>query len=276
MSQWVALDHARDLRGPTLGVVEAGVPPGVHRVRTGEVELVPDEGNPSGWMVVVNGLESSYVDLGDPTWLEFEYVRWMGDVIDLIAEKGRPLRVAHLGGGGCTLPRYVSATRPGSRQLVVELDPDLLDLVRVAFRLDDLPGLELRAGDALECLAAEPGSSYDVVVRDAFDIDTVPSHLTTPEFLAEVRRVLAPGGTYLANVPAGADLHAARAEAMVAATVLPEVLLLVDPGQLRGRRFGNVVLVATDGTPPVELLSRRLAGGSAPARVTRPEDLAAR
>jgi spermidine synthase len=36
----------------------------------------------------------------------------------------------HLGGGALTLPRYLAHTRPGSRQLVAEVDDALTDLVR--------------------------------------------------------------------------------------------------------------------------------------------------
>jgi spermidine synthase len=240
---------------------------GRHRVRSGVVELVPDEANPAGWLVLVNGLQGSYVDLDDPTWLEFEYVRWMGDVLDLAALPGAPLRVAHLGGGGCTLPRYVAATRPGSPQLVLEIDPDLLALVTAAFGLAALPGLRLAAADARAGLAAEPEASYDAVVRDTFEVDAVPAHLATPGFLAEVARALDAGGVYVANVPAGTDLEAARAEAAVAAGAFAHVVLLVDPVHLRGRRFGNVVLAASRRPLPLEALSRRLAGGISRARI---------
>jgi len=240
---------------------------GRHPVRSGIVDLVPDEANPAGWLVVVNGLDASYVDLDDPTWLEFEYVRWIGDVLDLAALPGAPLRVAHLGGGGCTLPRYVAATRPGSAQLVLEIDPDLLALAAAAFGLAAVPGLRLAAADARAGLAAEPDAAFDAVVRDTFEVDEVPAHLAGPGFLAEVARALDAGGIYLANVPAGADLAAAHGEAAAAAETFDHVALLVDPVHLRGRRFGNVVLAASRRPLPIEALSRRLAGGIARARI---------
>src|SRR5687768_17980560 len=81
-------------------------------------------------MLLVEGTPQSHVDLDDPSHLEFEYVRRMGHVLDLAAEEGRPIDVVHLGGGALTLPRYVAATRPGSRQRVVELDEPLTALLR--------------------------------------------------------------------------------------------------------------------------------------------------
>jgi spermidine synthase len=161
----------------------------------------------------------------------------------------------------------VAATRPGSPQLVLEIDPDLLDLADAAFGLSALPGLRLAAADARAGLAAEPDGTFDAVVRDTFEVDEVPSHLAGPGFLAEVDRALDPAGVYLANVPAGVDLAAAQGEAADAAELFDHVALLVDPVHLRGRRFGNVVLAASHRPLPLEALSRRLAGGIARARV---------
>ena len=86
------------------------------------VELHRDPGDPTGVTVVINGVPSSHLDLADPSRLEFEYMQQMAAVIDRLGEPGEPLRVIHLGAAGCTLARYVQATRPGSRQLAVELD----------------------------------------------------------------------------------------------------------------------------------------------------------
>ena len=42
------------------------------------------------------------------------------DVLDALP--AGPLAVTHVGGGGCTLARYLAATRPGSSQIVLEPD----------------------------------------------------------------------------------------------------------------------------------------------------------
>src|SRR5690242_15338252 len=94
----------------------------VTAVGTGLAELVPDRDRGTAWTLLLDGAPQSYVDLADPAYLEFEYVRRMAAAIDLIAPPGQPLRALHLGGGGLTLPRYVAATRPGSPQRAVEID----------------------------------------------------------------------------------------------------------------------------------------------------------
>ncbi len=266
---------------------------GEHQVSTGTARLVPDPDDARGWLVVINGAQSSYVHLDDPTRLEFEYVRWIGDILDVVDTShpggirqstasrtgagqlaAGPLRVAHLGGAGCTLPRYVAATRPGSRQVVFEVDAALVELVREAFGIRRDAGIRLRVADARAGLASLPDGSQDVVVRDVFTGREVPRHLTTAEFDAEVGRVLAPTGLYIANVADRTEQHVARAEAVTLRTIFRHVALVAEPSQLRGRRYGNVILLASDATLPLDQVARRLASGPVRARVVRPERVA--
>jgi spermidine synthase len=250
---------------------------GTHSITTGEAELLADRDDPDGWILVVNGVPSSYVHLSDPTRLEFEYVRWIGDVLDLLdapLEAPAPLRVAHLGGAGCTLARYVMATRPGSRQLVFEHDAKLVELVRQAFGLRRERGLRIRVDDARAGLSTLWDGSHDVVIRDAFVADKVPDHLTTLEFCREVARVLAPHGVYVANVADRTEQRHARAEAATLREVFREVALVAEPSQLRGRRYGNVLLIASNAPLPLDALTRRLASGAIRARVVPPERVA--
>jgi len=236
-------------------------------VDTGRADLVPDDDGRRGWTLVVNGVPSSHVDLDDPTRLDFEYVRWFGDALDVWAPDGDPLRVVHLGGAGCTVARYVAATRPGSRQVVVDVDAAVIDLARRAFGLRSSPRLRLRVGDGRAALGDLVEHGYEVVVRDAFAGASVPRHLITLEFLEQVRRVLTPAGLYLANVADDPHLAVARAEAATALAAFREVALVAEPGHLHGRRYGNVVLAAADGPLPWAALGRRLASGAVRARM---------
>ena len=104
----------------------------VHRqVRLGGAELVPDIDRTDAWLLFVDGVPQSGVDLADPAYLEFEYIRRMGHVVDLAFPPGAPVHALHLGGGALTLPRYIAHTRPGSRQLVAEVDDALTELVNI-------------------------------------------------------------------------------------------------------------------------------------------------
>lgn len=249
------------------------LPPGPTEVEGGTAELLADADRDGSWMLLVNGTPQSHVDLDDPTHLEFEYVRRMGHVLDLAAEPGAAIDVAHLGGGALTLPRYVAATRPGSRQRVVEIDQPLTDLVREHLPLPRGARVRVRADDARVGLAALRTASADVVVCDVFAGARTPAHLTSREFAAEAHRVLRPGGVYTANVADGPPLRFARAQVATLRSVFRHVCLLAEPGTMRGRRFGNLVAVASDAELPVDGYVRRCARDPMPARVVHGADL---
>ncbi|MEV6690871.1 fused MFS/spermidine synthase [Micromonospora sp. NPDC051196] len=243
------------------------------QVDTGLAELTPDPDRPGSWTLSLDGAPQSHVDLTDPTHLEFEYVRRLAAALDLIAPTGTPLRVLHLGGGALTLPRYVAATRSGSTQRVIEVDGALVDLVRRALPWRADPRLKVRVDDARAALAGARDASYDVVVADVFAGARTPARLTSVEYAAEVARVLRPGGWYLANLADGPPLRYARGQVATVRTVLPRACLVTDAAVLRGRRYGNLVLVAGRQEPPVAELTRRAAGDWFPGRVLAGTDL---
>lgn len=246
---------------------------GEHEIDTGRVDIIAESQTEQQWLVIVNGVPSSYVDLTDATRLEFEYTRWIGDLIDLHTAPGEPLHATHLGGAGCSLARYVAATRPGSRQIVFEYDARLATLMRQAFALRAEPGLRLRVGDARAGIAGLAPASTDVIVRDAFLGNQVPPHLRTVEFLTDVVRVLTPGGFYVSNIADGTHQRQARTEAATALEVFEEVLLIAEPAHFRGRQYGyrNVLLVASRQLLPEPELTRRLASGSVRGRLVPTE-----
>jgi hypothetical protein len=94
------------------------------------IEVLGDLDRRASWMLLADGVPQSHVDLDDPRYLGFEYVRRLGHLVDLAAPAGQPIRVLHLGGGALTLARYVAATRPGSAQLAVDNDAELVAIVR--------------------------------------------------------------------------------------------------------------------------------------------------
>jgi spermidine synthase len=250
------------------------VPPGPTPVDGGTAELLGDADRDGSWVLMVDGTPQSHVDLEDPSHLEFEYVRRMGHVLDLAGEEGAPIDVVHLGGGALTLPRYVAVTRPGSRQRVVEIDQQLTDLVRAHLPLPRGARIRVRAADARAGLEALPTRSADVVVSDVFAGARTPAHLTSVECAEQARRVLRPGGVYAANVADGPPLRFARVQTATLRAVFAHVCLLAEPGTLRGRRFGNLVAVASDAELPIRALVRRCAADPMPSRVVDGADLA--
>ncbi len=210
-------------------------------------------------------------------------MRRLGHLADLAAPPGQPLRVLHLGGGGLTLARYVAATRPGSSQLAVESDAALVALVRRWLPLDQparrdggrtgAGRVRIRVGDARAVLEQMPAASFDLVVADLFAGARTPAHLTSVEFAAAAARVLTPAGCYAVNVADGPPLGYARAQVATAGSVFAQVCLIADPGVLRGRRFGNLVLAAAQDELPLARLARRAAGDPFPGRLVHGADL---
>ncbi|MFD4970816.1 spermidine synthase [Streptomyces sp. NPDC058424] len=255
------MGRSRSPRG--RGAVEAAT----EQVDGGLAQLIPDRERARGWTLLIDGAPQSYVDLDDPAYLSFEYQRRLGHVIDLAAPAGRPVHAVHLGGGAFTLARYVAATRPRSTQQVVERDAALVQLVRRELPLDSGARLRVRSVDAREGLAKVPDGWADLVIADVFSGARTPAHLTSTEFLDGVRRALRPGGVYAANLADGPPLTHLRGQIATAAARFTQLALVADPTVLRGRRFGNAVLVASDLPLPVAELTRRAATDPHPGRV---------
>ncbi|MEU6092455.1 fused MFS/spermidine synthase [Streptomyces sp. NPDC047085] len=233
----------------------------------GTAKLMPDVDRERAWLLTVDGAPQSYVDLDDPAYLEFEYARRLGYVLDTVAEEGRPLDVLHLGGGALTMPRYVAATRPGSRQDVVEADRGLLELVAEHLPLPQGSGVALHSADARAWLEAASDDSADVLIADVFGGSRIPAHVTSLAFAGEAERVLRPDGVYLANLADAAPFGFLRSQLANFAAVFEELALIAEPGVLRGRRFGNAVLVASHRPLDTATLARRTAADVFPARV---------
>lgn len=222
------------------------------------------------WQLVVDGTPQSEVNLDDPTELAFGYIRHMGHVLDLAFPPRQPITALHLGAGALTLPRFVEATRPRSRQQVIELERDLVDFVRTVAPLPPHASIRMRYGDArdqLERLPAGLRGAVDVVVVDVFAGAQTPAHVTTAEFYDSVRDLLSPGGVVLANVADGGELAFARRQAATLREGIGAVTLIADPGVLKGRRFGNIVVAATAQVPDWPGLARLAAAGFPPASV---------
>jgi spermidine synthase len=205
-----------------------------------------DDQRPGGRSLYLDTLRHSYVDLTDPTHLEFGYTQIFGDVIDTMAPAGQPLDALHIGGAGFTMPRYLDATRPGSRNVVLEIDPTLVEIAQ-----DDLglelphPAIDVVVGDARLTLGRQPAGRWDLVIGDAFGGLAVPWHLTTREFVTQIRDVLRADGIYVLNVIDYPPLAFARAEAATLDAVFDHVALIAVPARVAGDEGGNLILVAS-------------------------------
>lgn len=231
-------------------------------VDTGVLTLQRDADAANAWFVDLDGRRQSHVDLEEPARLLLAYVRRMGHVLDLLPPAGDPLDAVHLGAGGLTLPRYIAATRPGSRQRVFEVDAALAEAVREALPLHPRWRIRVRICDALDGLRALRDDSADVVIGDAFRDGLIPEHLVVADALTEIGRVLRPSGTYLVNV---LDPLVARRTIAALREEFRTVVAVLDAA--RRASGGNVVVVATNADLALPELRSRLAADPRPGRL---------
>ena len=225
-------------------------------------------------MVRAGGADQSWIDPEDPTRLEFDYMQRIADHLDVHRPAGERMRVIHLGGAGMCLARYVATTRPTSPQIVCEPDAELTAEVRRKAPLPARSGIKVRPVDGRSGLAAMREDFADVVILDAFDGARVPGDLVTVEFFAEVSRILHSDGIEVANLADSAPLTWTKRVARSAEEVFTNVCLAAESATLKGRRYGNVVLAASNGPLHEEELARRCSGAPFPFRLITGDALA--
>jgi spermidine synthase len=218
-----------------------------------------DPARTGGRLLLLNSARHSFVDLADHRYLEFAYAQWMGAFIDVYRPAGQALRALHIGGGGFTLPRYLDATRPGSFSRVLELDGGLVALDQAELGVVPGPNLDIVVGDARISLAKQSSADVDLVIGDAFGHLAVPWHLTTREFVTEVRRVLTPDGAYALNVIDYPPASLIRAEVATVMTVFRHVALVAPPYAVAGQSGANFVILASNSPLALEALRPRIA-----------------
>ncbi|MBV9363533.1 MAG: fused MFS/spermidine synthase [Solirubrobacterales bacterium] len=230
--------------------------------RRGELIAERDPLRPSGRLLRQRDMDASYVDLADPSHLEFDYLRWMRTVLRV----ARARRVLHVGGGACALARALAAEDPDGHQEVCEVDPDVLAVAREHLGLRRAPGLRVRLAEGRAFVARQDAASWDAIAIDAFVAATVPRRLITIQALADVARV-AP--LALINVLDDRSAREMRAAGAALSEAYPHVWAL-------GGRTANRVLVGSARRLDLDRIGAQAAADPSPARLTPPNALALR
>lgn len=235
----------------------------------GRARVEADPFHGGAFRVMAGDTAQSWVVVDDPLHLEFEYVQRICEALDATVLR-RPaeerLRIVHLGGGGLTIPRWVAAKRPRTAQIVCEPDADLIDDVRRLVPLPKQSGIKVRTVDGRAGLEAMPPDYYDALILDAFDGARVPSALATGEFLDEVAARRRPGAVFVANITDRAPFGWARRFVAGVRATHRSLVVSAETPVWKGRRFGNLVVVASNGALPATELSRTAARAAFPYR----------
>jgi spermidine synthase len=223
------------------------------------VNISTDEANPTGRFLNLDTVQHSYVDLADPKRLEFSYVRGISAGIAAKYPGSGAIDTLHVGGGGFTLPTFLDVTRPGSQNVVIERDPGLIRLDEKYLGLKLGGGLSAISGDGRVLVRQQPAHSFDVVIGDAFGGEWVPWHLTTIEFVRDIRQRLRPGGLYALNIIDYPPSRFVRAEVLTISNVFRYVAVASSPEGFADEAGDNFIVYASDRPLPLAAISERVA-----------------
>jgi spermidine synthase len=234
------------------------------------VELMRDALSGDGWWLLVDGSEQSYVDTADPLHLEFEYVQIIAQVLESVFDSDLPVTALHLGGGLCTIPRWLAERHPGSRQRVAEHSAEI---AKLSASLGTPPGVKVLIDDAYDVVSRTRRSSLDLVVCDIYEGPATVTSMFTVAALEGVHRILRGDGVLVCNLSDATPYALTQVVAATSREVFGSVVLMAEPPVLRGRRSGNLVVTATDRELPLAALTRRAASGAVRSRVVAEGDL---
>jgi spermidine synthase len=169
-----------------------------------------------------------------------------------------------LGLGGGTVSKRYWRDYPEVHVDSVEIDPVVVDVARTYFDLPEDPRLVVYVQDARRYVQATD-RTYDIIIVDAYNADSLPYHLTTEEFFGEVDGLLKPGGVVAYNIiasPEGSRSRLFRSIHRTAGGVWNHLwtfpIGLGANGNLTANR--NIIMLATDTDLSVEELEQRIEG----------------
>ncbi len=216
-----------------------------------DAELATDDPRPGGRSLFLDSLRHAHVDLDDPTYLDIRYIRLFANAIETLPEG--PIRVLHIGGGGFSIPRYINAVRPGSTNVVLELDDQLVEIAEAELGLTTGDNLDIRTGDARLHLGDLPTDGFDLVIGDAYSGASVPWHLTTVEVAEEIDRLLTADGLYIMNVIDGDQSRFARSQLDTLGQVFDEMGVVLPVDGIGKRGVNQILLTAQTPIPALQI-----------------------
>jgi len=145
----------------------------------------------------------STVDVRRPTFIYYKHEEIQLEFLRAAmrgSADGAP-RTLLIGGGGYTLPRAAMKLIPGTRMDVVEIDPEVTKVAYEALGLKKHEHHRDVNMDGRQFVAeVAPRGGYELVIQDAVNDLSVPSHLMTKEYNDAVKRALKPDGAYLLTI----------------------------------------------------------------------------
>lgn len=119
----------------------------------------------------------------------------------LLREPAEVSSALFIGAGAFGMPENVSRDFPKAAVDVVEIDPQVIEVGRKFFKLDEHPRVSAHAADARGFLRQARDRKWDLIFGDAYNgRHAIPAHLATREFFQLVADHLEPKGVYVMNI----------------------------------------------------------------------------
>jgi spermidine synthase len=135
----------------------------------------------------------------------------------------------------------------------VEIDPEIAEIGREYFGLDELDNVNVIVADGRYALRTSP-HAYDLIGVDAYRQPYIPFQLTTREFFGEVRDHLTPDGVAVVNV--GRTVTDYRLVEVIASTMRSvfDHVYVIDVGE-----FMNTMVIGTNAPSSIDNITANAA-----------------
>jgi spermidine synthase len=147
--------------------------------------------------LLFNDTEQSVINKYKPN----EHIWPYTELMDSAARHYRPdaTDILVIGIGGGTVINSMLAQSNNLFIDAVDIDPVVIRVAYEYFGLPESPKLRATAGDGRVFLR-DKKTRYDVIMVDAYNRSSIPSHLTTREFFSEMESALKPDGIVIFNI----------------------------------------------------------------------------
>ncbi|MBI4697737.1 MAG: fused MFS/spermidine synthase [Nitrospirae bacterium] len=182
------------------------------------------------------GLIQGVISLDAPGKLLFEYTQT--SFVSLAFLQMNPTDVLFAGLGIGAMPGYMNRYYPEANIDVVEIDTDIIQVAKEYFYFKENKNLMVHPGDARQFIKRSK-KKYDIIFLDAYQSDYIPFHLTTVEFLREVKNILEDNGVVVSNILSPNRNKFFDSMIMTYKKVFPYLYIF------KGKTAGNFVFVVT-------------------------------
>lgn len=173
-----------------------------------------------------------------PDKLLFEFTQ-MGFVSLAFLDRD-PKDVLFVGLGAGAMPKYYTGRYPDAVIDIAEIDPDMVAVAQKYFYFKENEKMKVHVEDG-RLFVKRTKKKYDWIILDAYQNDYIPFHLTTLDFLREVKSRLKDDGVVVANITSPYRNKFFDSMVMTYKKAFPHLAIF------KGKKSANFIFVATAG-----------------------------